>query len=196
MTAVDPSLEMTSDSALQELGRRSNWFLALGVIMVALGAFVLSWSCLVTVTVTATWLFGFLLLGSGIFSIINAFSAGQGRGVFVHLLVGVMYAVAGFMMIDAPGESAILLTKIFSIFLIVGGAFRILSALLERFPGWGWVMLNGAITLVLGLLIYKQWPVSGLWFIGMAVAIDMIFNGWTLIMLSLGVKQLSKVKTT
>ena len=57
------------------------------------------------------------------------------------------------------------------------------------------VVLNGAITLTLGLLIYKQWPASGLWFIGMAVAVDMIFNGWTWIMLALGAKQLSKVKT-
>ena len=138
MSTAESSLEVTSDSVLQEVGRRSSWFLAFGVVMVALGTFVLGWSCLATVTVAATWVFGFLMLGSGLLSIINAFSAVPGRGVFVHLLIGVLYTVTGFMIIDAPGESALLLTKIFSIFLIVGGIFRILSALLERFPGWGW----------------------------------------------------------
>jgi uncharacterized membrane protein HdeD (DUF308 family) len=39
------------------------------------------------------------------------------------------------------------------------------------------------------MLIYKQWPTSGLWIIGLFVGIELIFNGWAWIMLSFGLKQ-------
>jgi uncharacterized membrane protein HdeD (DUF308 family) len=85
-------------------------------------------------------------------------------------------------------ENTLLLTKILAIFLIVVGALDILSALIQRFHGWGWVLLNGGVTLLLGLLINRQWPSSALWVIGLFVGIEMLFNGWAWIMLSLGLK--------
>ena len=81
------------------------------------------------------------------------------------------------------------MTLIIAIFLIISGIFRIVSALSERFTGWGWVLLNGGVSLLLGLLIYKQWPLSGLWVIGLFVGIDLIFNGWAWIMLSLAMRK-------
>jgi uncharacterized membrane protein HdeD (DUF308 family) len=75
-----------------------------------------------------------------------------------------------------------------AIFLIVVGVFNIVAALMQRFHGWGWVLLNGGVTLLLGLLINRQWPSSALWVIGLFVGIEMIFNGWAWIMLSLGLK--------
>jgi uncharacterized membrane protein HdeD (DUF308 family) len=71
-----------------------------------------------------------------------------------------------------------------AIFLMVGGVFRIISALADRFSGWGWVLLNGVVTLMLGILIYKGWPETGLWAIGLFIGIEMIFNGWAWIMLA------------
>ena len=108
----------------------------------------------------------------------------------MHVLLGILNVAVGLMIIDDPGESALVLTKIISIFLIVGGLFRIFTALIQRFSGWGWVLLNGVVTLFLGMLVYKQWPASGLWFIGLYLGIDMIVNGWTYIMLALALKQI------
>ena len=68
--------------------------------------------------------------------------------------------------------------------------FRIVGSLVERFPHWGWIFAGGVLNLVLGLMIWQQWPVSGFWVIGLFVGIDMIFNGWTWIMLALRLKQL------
>jgi uncharacterized membrane protein HdeD (DUF308 family) len=93
------------------------------------------------------------------------------------------------MIIGHPAESAIQLTLIIAIFLMIGGIFRIVFALSERFSGWEWVLLNGFVALLLGLMIYKQWPASGLWVIGLFVGIDLIFNGWAWIMLSLGLRK-------
>ena len=76
--------------------------LALGIALVVLGTIAISWACLATITVAATWLFGVLLLAGGIAEIIGAFSAGRWSGTLVHLLIGVLYAVVGFMILDQP----------------------------------------------------------------------------------------------
>lgn len=188
--AESNSLAAAALEEMRVLRDRWMWFLLLGIAMVVLGSIAIGWACLANLTIAATWLFGFLLLAGGIGEIIHAFSVGRWSGTLLHMLIGVLYIVVGFMIIEDPGDSAILLTKIISIFLMVGGLFRIVAALSQRFSGWGWVLLNGAVTLLLGVLVYKQLPVSGLWFIGLYIGIDMIMNGWSYVMLGLTLKQM------
>ena len=57
-------------------------------------------------------------------------------------------------------------------------------------PHKGLLLFNGIITLILGILIWAEWPFSGLWVIGTLVGIDAIFTGWTWILLSLKAKNL------
>ncbi len=164
-------------------------FLALGIAMVVFGTVAISWACLATLSIAATWLFGFLLLGGGIAEVINAFHAGRWSGTLIHLLIGLMYVVVGLMIIEQPEDSAIQITLIIAFFLIIGGIFRIVFALSDRFPGWPWVLLNGGVSLLLGMMIYKQWPASGLWVIGLFVGIEMLFNGWSWIILALSLRR-------
>jgi uncharacterized membrane protein HdeD (DUF308 family) len=125
------------------------------------------------------------MLGSGIAEIISAFWVGRWSGMAAHLILGALYTLVGFMIIDQPENAAVQLTLLIAMFLIISGIFRIIYAISERFSGWSWVMLNGLVTFLLGLLIYKQWPSSALWVIGMFVGIDLILNGWSWIMLSI-----------
>jgi uncharacterized membrane protein HdeD (DUF308 family) len=158
----------------------------MGIALVVMGAICISvpWMA----TLTSVVVFGFLLLAAGVTQVVSSFWAGKWSGMLLHLLIGVLYMVVGFMLLDAPIENALLLTKLIAIFLIVTGIFDIVAALAHRFHGWGWVLLNGCITVLLGLLINKQWPSSAVWVIGLFVGIEMIFNGWGWIMLSLGLK--------
>jgi uncharacterized membrane protein HdeD (DUF308 family) len=75
---------------------------------------------------------------------------------------------------------------------IVLGAFRITSALVIRFPQWGWVMLNGIITLLLGVVIYRHLRESAFWVIGILVGVELLLNGCSWIMLSLAVRKIPK----
>lgn len=163
------------------------WFLALGVAMVVFGTIAIGNAVLATKA--ATVMFGFLMLAGGISQIVSAFWAGKWSGTLLHLLVGILYVVVGWMIIDCIDTAALQLTLLIAFFLIFSGIFRIIFALSERFTGWGWVLLNGAVTLLLGFLIYKQWPYSGEWVIGLFVGIELIFNGWAWVMLALGLKQ-------
>lgn len=183
---------MTLADELRMLRSSWIWFLVLGIAMVVLGTFAISWACIATITVAATWLFGFLMIAGGIAEVVNAFYAGRWSGTLMHMLIGVLYAIVGLMIVDQPETAALQLTLIIAIFLVISGVFRIVFAISERFTGWGWVLLNGAVSLFLGILIYKQWPASGLWVIGLFIGIDLIFNGWSWIMLALGLRTVPK----
>lgn len=166
------------------------WFMALGVGMVALGTFAIGWGCLATITDVSVLIFGFFLLVCGIAEIVHSFWMGRWSGLLLHLLIGVLYTLAGLMIIDQPENAAVKLTLLIAVFLMFSGVFRFVFAISERFTGWGWVLLNGVVTFVLGLLIYKGLPDTGLWVIGLFIGIDLIMNGWTWIALALGMRRL------
>jgi uncharacterized membrane protein HdeD (DUF308 family) len=107
---------------------------------------------------------------------------------------GVLGVVAGFILVLHPTSGAVVLTLLMAMFFMIGGLFRIITALLMRYPHWGWVLLNGLITLVLGVLILRQLPEAAVWIIGMFVGIDLIFCGWSWVMLALALR--TEDKTT
>jgi len=171
-----------------ELKRSWGWFLALGIALIVLGTIALG-SALV-MTIASVFFFGWLLIVAGVLEAVHAFWRKRWAGFFLDLLTGILYVVVGWMMVTNPKESALLLTLIIAMFLVFEGVFRIVAALTARYPHWGWVLLNGVISLVLGLMIWRQWPYSGLWVIGLFVGIEMLFNGWSLVMLSLASRRL------
>jgi uncharacterized membrane protein HdeD (DUF308 family) len=114
----------------------------------------------------------------------------------LHLLIGLFYVVVGMLIVDAPADALATLTLLVAAFLMVSGIFRIASALNLRFNNWGWVLMNGIITLLLGVLIYRQWPASAEIAIGLFIGIEMIFNGITWTALGMGLKQLEQEDTT
>lgn len=163
------------------------WFLALGLLLVVLGTAVIGSAYYATVF--SVILFGFLLLGAGIVQIMQAFLARNWSGLFLALILGVLYIVTGFLCIAKPSSSAITLTFYIAAFCFVAGLFRMIASLILRFDHWGWVFFNGLITFILGLMIFSDWPLSGLWVIGLFVGIDMILSGWSWILLSLAARK-------
>lgn len=175
---------------LQALHKQWWCFLLLGMTLVVLGSLAIADPFITAFAgVAATLILGFLLLVAGITQIVSSFWAGKWSGMFMHMLIGVLYSATGFMIIDDPKVSMVVLTKFIAIFLIVAGVFRIVSALMARFHDWGWVLLNGVITLLLGMIINRQMPQAALWVIGLFIGIELLFNGWAWIMLSLGLRR-------
>jgi uncharacterized membrane protein HdeD (DUF308 family) len=165
------------------LRRNWGWFFVLGVLEIILGTIAIGAS--VVATVVTVVFFGWLLLIGGVLSAVHAFWRKRWRGFFLDLVTGVLYAVAGFLMVAEPLAAEAALTLLIAMLLLIGGIFRIVVALSGHLEHWGWVLLNGVITAALGIMIWRQWPSSALWVIGMFVGIEMIFYGWSLVMLSL-----------
>jgi uncharacterized membrane protein HdeD (DUF308 family) len=179
---------LVMSTGIEEVRKHSTWFLVIGIALVILGMVAIGYA--VEMTIVSVLFLGWLLIIGGAFEIIHGFSRRQWSGFFINLLGGVLYAVAGFVMIANPAQAAVTLTLLIAIVLIVAGLFRLFVAFSTPLHHRGWLILNGVISILLGIMIWDAWPVSGLWVIGMFIGIDMIFDGWTEIMLALSVRSL------
>ncbi len=178
---------------LEHLRSQWWWFLLLGGLLVACGTAAVVFPAVMAATsIFATLVLGVGLMVSGVATIVSAFWAGRWSGFLVQLLVGLVYLAAGFVVTDHPVVSTAVMTLFISVTFIVLGAFRAIGALLIRFPQWGWALLNGVITMLAGIVIYRHLPEDALWVIGLLVGLEMLFNGWTWIMLSLAIRNLPK----
>jgi len=168
------------------------WILALGIVLIIAGTLAVAMP--LVATLATALVLGCLLLMGGIAQLVGAFWTRDWSGFFLSLLIGVMYLVLGLMFLSAPVKAEMVMTLLLACGLMIGGLFRIIGSLMYQFPHWGWTLVGGGLNLVLGLLIWHQWREAALWVIGLFVGIDMIFTGWTWVMLSLAVKNL-KVRT-
>ncbi len=168
---------------IEAVHKNWGWFLSFGLILVllGLGAVVSSYYA----TIFSVILFGCFLFSGGVVQIIQGLMARKWSGLFLSLLVGCLYLITGFICITKPAMAAVSLTLWIAAFCFVVGLFRMLISLILRFDQWGWVFFNGLVTFLLGVVIYSNWPVSGLWIIGLFVGIDLILSGWAWILLAL-----------
>jgi uncharacterized membrane protein HdeD (DUF308 family) len=126
-------------------------------------------------------------MGGGV-EIAAAFWARRWSGFFLNLLFGILYLILSMLMIEHPGVAADALTLMLAASFLVGGLLRIVVSLTHRFSNWGWVLLNGVITFLLGFMIWRRWPNESEWIIGVFVGIELIFTGWSWVMLALAVR--------
>ena len=139
-----------------------------------------------------TIMVGALLALSGISQCFLAFRAGAFGRALVLCIVGVLMAVAGFYMMSQPVSGLAALTLILMAFLIATGVLEIIVAFqLKPADGWGVELFNGVVTLVLGILLWRQFPLSGVWAIGILFGIKMVFSGWAFIFVGRGVRKLA-----
>ena len=167
----------------QEIIQNWGWFLAFGIGLVLLGIAAVIRS--VKATVISMAFFGWLLLIAAGIEIVQAFLVGKWAGFFLHLLAAILFGVTGALFVNRPVISAEIATFFMAMFFLMYGLFQLISSLVLHLPGWGWHALNGIITFVLGVLVLVQWPVSGLWAIGLFIGIDLIFFGWAWVALAL-----------
>jgi uncharacterized membrane protein HdeD (DUF308 family)/serine/threonine protein kinase len=172
----------------QALRRNWGWFLALGIALVVLGLLAISSPGLTTVATVE--IFGFILLAGAALEVASITWARSWSGVLLHLLGGLLSLFVGVLLIEQPGLGAAGYTLLMALFFVAGGLFRVILAVGQRFSGWGWSLLGGVVSLVLGVLIWRELPVSALWVLGTFVGIDLIVNGWSWVMVGLGLRQL------
>jgi uncharacterized membrane protein HdeD (DUF308 family) len=165
------------------------WFVILGLALVVLGAVALS-SMVIASLATAVAL-GVLMLMSGVTETFGAFWCRGWSGFTLLLLSGLLFIPVGIFFIVAPVGALVSLTLLVACFLIVGGIFKIVAAISYQFASWGWPMMSGAIDLLLGLLIWRQWPGCSFWVIGMFVGINFLFRGLNWIGLGLSLRALA-----
>lgn len=175
--------QVAVDSKIAALKPGRGWLLGFGLLFVLLGCIGLGMTF--GLTMASMIFFGVMLIIAGVLQFGEVFKDRQWKGALWHALIAMLYIAGGCIIVYDPVLASTLITAILAGLLIAIGVSRTLMAVMVRgTKGWVWLLLAGLATLVLGMMILAQWPVSGLWFIGLFIAIEMIINGWTLIMLA------------
>lgn len=176
-----------SSSGLEPLRAKRGWIVALGIIYLVAGLVALG--SVVMATIVSVFVVGIMMLIAGVAEVINAFQIKSWGRFLLWLLLGVLYIVAGFLTFENPLLAAALLTLLLGVSLTASGIMRIILAFgVKEGTPWIWVVLSGAITLLLGLVILAHWPVSSLYILGLFLGIDLVIAGagWIAVGLGLG----------
>ncbi|GHE71087.1 hypothetical protein GCM10019059_33560 [Camelimonas fluminis] len=187
-SGLTPGLTPGFTGLRKRLRDKWGWLLALGLLMSALGVIgfvMLPWLTLVTV-----WWIGALLLVGGGAQVVDAFSEKNWGPFALHLLIAVLYMVAGAIVIWNPVLGALTLTLMVAVALMVIGVLRCIMAFQVRPAGnWWLLLLSGLLSIVLGVMIYGQWPASGIWVLGLFFAIELLSEGIAFIALALAARK-------
>ena len=186
--AMLPGIGHLPLQALEAVQRHSGRFLALGVVLVVLGLIAIG--AAEFFTIVSVVVFGWVLIFAGASMATHAFWTRRWSGFFLQLFSGVLYLVVGWTIAARPVLGAATLTLVLAISLVVQGVFRIGTAIGTPVDGRGWLLVSGIVTLLLGLMIWNQWPLSGVWVIGLFAGIDMVVYGTWLVSLALAARRM------
>jgi uncharacterized membrane protein HdeD (DUF308 family) len=174
-----------------ELSRHWGWLLAVGILSVILGTIGLGMTWMLTLA--SVVYFGVLLIVIGVAQLLQTFKSAGWKGTFLQILIGLLYLAAGIMVVSRPLLASLTLTWALGFALIVVGVMRIVVGMQHRgTSGWGGAVVGGIITLLLGLLILARWPSDALWVIGLFLAIELIVNGYTQILVALAARRVRR----
>jgi uncharacterized membrane protein HdeD (DUF308 family) len=165
--------------------------MAFGVVTMILGALALAAPLVMGSSIAL--LVGVLVLVGGVARMIWAFGAGSlGRGL-VRLLVGALTLVCGLAMIASPLFAAGLLTIVLAAYFLLDGVFEVSAAFAVRpRAGWGWMLFGGIVSIVLAVMMWRQYPLSGPWAIGVLLGIKLFLAGLMMITLGSAARMLAK----
>jgi uncharacterized membrane protein HdeD (DUF308 family) len=172
--------------------RASGWSIVWGIVMFLCGilAIALPLETSIGIVIILAW----VILFAGIAHLILAFQSRGIGAVLWQLLLGVAYGIAAIYMLTHPLLGVLSLTLVLAIFLLFEGVLEIaLYFRIRQVRNSGWVLFDGIITLILGVLIWTHWPSSAVWLIGTLVGISLIFSGISRIMLALAFRRVSAV---
>lgn len=163
------------------------WSMAIGIILLVIGS--IAAVSLPFATVAVTIYIGLMMIIGGLIQIIHAFTFKKSGRFVIWLIAGAIYTVAGIVCWIEPVVAAVIFTFLLGILLLAAGILRIIVGVQHRdLSNWGWIVAAGVISALLGILITTGWPENSLWILGLFLAIDLMFQGWSLIAFSLGLK--------
>lgn len=191
MTDSTNTSAMPSVPPFGDLEKSWGWLLAFGLLSIILGTIGLGMTFMLTDL--AIVFFAALLIVGGVFQLLDALKCNGWKSTAWHVLIALLYVAAGVYMTLHPTLAAVSLTLLLGAMFIAVGVLRAIMAFqVKPAKGWWWPLVSGLISVVLGGMILAEWPQSGLFIIGLFIAIELIFNGWSYLFIALAARASGK----
>jgi len=179
-------------ASLEQVRKSWRWFFAFGFLLTILGVVCVGKAQ--TATTFSILALGWVLGISGVVWLINSFYALTWHGFFLYLLNAILRGVTGYLLIRHPDAGAAGVTMLLATLFIVGGLFRGVGASVIRFPRWGWTVFSGVVSFICGVYLLATWPTASIYFIGVVIGVDLIFDGAALVGFAAAIRSLPQVQ--
>ncbi len=164
----------TKDTAVK---KPAGWMIFLGILVILSG--ILAIGAPLVAGISVTIFVGAMIMVAGISQLVHAFSLKFKQGLIVKIILSVLAIIAGLFLLIRPLQGLLGLTIFIGIYFIADGIGWITMAFRNRpEKGWGWHLFSGIISVLLGIMILNQWPLSGVWAIGVLFGIRMLNAGF------------------
>jgi uncharacterized membrane protein HdeD (DUF308 family) len=181
---TDVSNDIKKDAGIKKDTNRS---LIIGALLIVLGIVAIALPSASTIF-AETW-FALILISSGFAKLVYATETRHQGGFLWKLLLSGLYIATGIMLFVNPLTGVVTLTLLLGSFLLTEGVFELILAFrLRPQQNWTWVLGDGIITLLLGAMIWFQWPFNAPWLIGTLVGVSILFTGVSRVGLSLNAR--------
>ena len=166
------------------------WSIGLSVLMIVAGIVAIASPLAAGIAVNV--LIAWLLVFSGCVHLVFSWYTRTTKGFLWELLVGVLYIFIGVYLVAHPVAGLMSLTIALAIYLFLEAILEfVLGFTLRPLPGSGWFLFDGIVTLILAVMIWRTWPSSSAWVIGLLVGISMLFSGTSRLALSLAARSVT-----
>ncbi len=186
---------MTEDNSDSQLASRikQNAGLATGMGVLLLVAGILALSTPAVAGLSVAMLVGFMLIMGGVGQLYFAYEAGSGPWAYI---AAALTTLAGGYLAFNPAVAAATLSIFLLVYFLASGVAEVLFALkMKPIDGWVWTLITGLLSIALGVMIWSQFPLSGLVAVGVLLGIKLCFSGLMLIMLGAGARRAAKRAT-
>jgi len=181
---------MGATSAATFVKKSVGWSIGLSVLMILAGIVAIAspLAAGIAINVLVAW----LLVFSGCVHLVFSWYTPTTGGFLWELLVAILYIAIGVYMLVHPATGLISLTIALAAYLLLESILEfVLGFKLRPLPGSGWLLFDGAVTLILAVMIWRSWPSSSAWAIGLLVGVSMLFSGTSRLMLSLAARSVT-----
>ena len=181
--------KLSTQNSMKTLHYGWNWLLGLGILFIDLGF--LGLNKVVTLTLGSIILLGGLFIVAGLAQLIYLFKYKDWHGFTWHLLIALFYLLVGGLVIYDPTLASSIVTLFIAWTLIIIGVTRFILAISLRkvTSWWGFLLVSSLAAMILGIFIIAQWPISGLWVIGLFISIELMITGWTYIFMAFSMRK-------
>jgi uncharacterized membrane protein HdeD (DUF308 family) len=147
-----------------------------GVLLIVAGVLAIFLPMVAGVAITA--IVGWLVVLAGAAHLYFGWHARTTGAVVWQLVISLLYFVVGVYMILHPARGLLTLTLLLAIYFVIEGVMELATYFtLRRAHVANGFLWNGLITLVLGVLIWAQWPFSSVWALGTIIGISLVMSG-------------------
>jgi uncharacterized membrane protein HdeD (DUF308 family) len=165
-----------ADAAPAEVRKAGGWVMVWGVLMIIAGILAILEPPIAALAaeLLIAWLFVFV----GIVQVMYAIQNRSAPGFRLHILSAILTLLLGVFILMRPTLGIASVALLLGGFLLANGVSEVMHAFrLKPNKGWGWVLLDGLLSIVIAFLIASGWPQSSIAFIGVLVGVMMIYGG-------------------